>query len=304
MIPRVRGTNFVPAEEEQLTRSWLHVIQTPSPKGEALWDRVEAHYNAHAKAQRRSHRSLSTKWGIIQHDLSAFVRALALEKQQFLGEAVQTEDGSGPTEVGNAGSIALSASLAPLSPAQENELIAKALVRYSESSVNQHSQFAYLHVWRILKDVPQWQDHLDRRMSLEAPAAASAAAAAASAAVMGPIEPKTKRAKRQAERISSSVGRGSASELKPDVATSDLSAPLTAAARAFMASSPSRAHADDANVLLATAALKKAEALELQAQVALFATPMDSLEDDDAKEFFRYARAEALAKLKRRRPSE
>lgn len=299
MIPRVRGTNFVPAEEEQLTRSWLHVIQTPSPKGEALWDRVEAHYNAHAKAQRRSHRSLSTKWGIIQHDLSAFVRALALEKQQFLGEAVQTEDG-GATETG-AGAIALSASLAPLSPAQENELIAKALVRYSESSVNQHSQFAYLHVWRILKDVPQWQDHLDRRMSLEAPAAASAAAAAASAAAMGPIEPKTKRAKRQAERISS-VGRGSTSELKPDVANSDLSAPLTAATRAFTTSSPS--NAGDASMLLATAALKKAEALELQAHVALFATPMDSLEDEDAKEFFRHARAQALAKLKRRRPSE
>lgn len=298
MIPRVRGTNFVPAEEEQLTRSWLHVIQTPSPKGEALWDRVEAHYNAHAKAQRRSHRSLSTKWGIIQHDLSSFVRALAIEKQQFLGEAVHTEDGDGgSTEAASAGTSSLSSSLAPLSTAQESELIAKALVRYSESSVNQHSQFAYLHVWRILKDVPQWQDHLDRRMSLEAPGAASAAAVAA-ASVMGPMEPKTKRAKRQAERISSGIGRVSNTELKPDV-TSELRVQSPAVGRA---SSPS--NAGDTSMLLATAALKKAEALELQAHVALFATPMGSLEDEDAKEFFRHARAQVLAKLKRRRPSE
>ena len=133
---RQRGSNFSSAEDCQLARSWLNISQDPNTgtgqKSSTFWERVENHFHEHLEGEfttRRSSRSLATKWGTIQHDVSKFVGAYA---------AVKDLNPSG---------------------ANEEDMVKKALELYKSSKSEQkNNEFVFIHVWYVLRDHPKWQD--------------------------------------------------------------------------------------------------------------------------------------------------
>jgi len=57
-----RGPNFQSEEDEQLTKSWLHVSQDPivgcEQKSGKFWERVSKHFNEHLLIESSEERSL------------------------------------------------------------------------------------------------------------------------------------------------------------------------------------------------------------------------------------------------------
>ena len=98
-------------------------------KSQTFWERVDAHFHENLegyKATRRSARSLATKWSQIQHDVAKFVGAYAAMKD-----------------------------LNP-SGAGEDDMLKKALELYKSTNYEQKSsEFAYIHVWYIIRDSPK-----------------------------------------------------------------------------------------------------------------------------------------------------
>ena len=76
---RVRkGKNFSADEEQQLCRSFMHILQDPrtsnGQRAVAFWKRVCKHYheNRPLGTPERPSRSLETKWGVVKHDVAKF----------------------------------------------------------------------------------------------------------------------------------------------------------------------------------------------------------------------------------------
>ncbi|XXQ32281.1 No apical meristem-associated C-terminal domain-containing protein [Plasmodiophora brassicae] len=137
-----RGTNFTDAEDVQLVRSWLNVSQDPATgtgqSKETFWERVEVHFCNNTTSGARTARSLQTKWGTVQRDVSKFVGSYA---------SVNALDESGTNE---------------------EEQTEKALKLYQQTHPK-NAQFAYLHCWRVLRTVPKWQDLRHRPESNNTP---------------------------------------------------------------------------------------------------------------------------------------
>ena len=128
-----KGKNFSADEERSLCRSFLVVSQDPicgnGQHNSAFWDRITAHFN-HSKPRSnavRPSRSLETKWGNIKHDVGKFCGAY---KQVFDCR----ESGTSLDDV-----------------------VEKTLQFYRDRHPK-HQEFAYLHCWHVLKDVPRWWD--------------------------------------------------------------------------------------------------------------------------------------------------
>jgi hypothetical protein len=58
----LRGPNFQSEEDEQLTKSWLHVSQDPiigsNQKSGSFWERVSEHFKEHSPIESSEDRSL------------------------------------------------------------------------------------------------------------------------------------------------------------------------------------------------------------------------------------------------------
>ncbi|CEO95435.1 No apical meristem-associated C-terminal domain-containing protein [Plasmodiophora brassicae] len=147
-----RGTNFTDAEDVQLVRSWLHASQDPATgtgqSEETFWERVEVHFRKNTTSGARTARSLQTKWGTIQRDVSKFVGSYASAiKVGSYASVIKALDESGTNE---------------------EEQIEKALTLYQQTHPKD-AKFAYLHCWHVLRSVPKWQDLRHRPESNNTP---------------------------------------------------------------------------------------------------------------------------------------
>lgn len=240
-LKRQRGSNFSNAEESQLARSWLNVSQDATTgvgqKSSTFWERVEAHFQQQMGegSVPRSVRSLASKWSTVQHDVSKFVGSYA---------AIKDLNPSG---------------------AGEEDMIKKALGLYKSTNSDQKSsEFAFLHVWNILKDFPKWQD----------------------------LRSKQDLPSNQARRLKLDEN-DEIVEWMDDPALGKQQGCKAGKEQKKAAIQNSRAA-----VSLADAQQTKAKAMLLQARMALFSADIESM-DEDAKHFFKLARAEVLDSMKK-----
>ncbi|XP_024401721.1 uncharacterized protein [Physcomitrium patens] len=128
-----KGMLYVAAEETQLCRSYLHVLQDSGvenkQKAGSFWHRVQVHYNCNRPqgCGERPARSLETKWGMIKHDVAKFIENYG---------AVRAEAESGTSS---------------------EEMLQKALELYRSRHPSNQS-FTFIHCWLVLKDAPRWKD--------------------------------------------------------------------------------------------------------------------------------------------------
>ena len=128
-----KGKNFSSDEERSLCRNFLAISQYPicgnGQRNAAFWERITAHFNQNKPRSNlvRPWRLLETKWGHIKHDVGKFCGAY---KQVFDCRE---------------------------SGASLEDVVDKSLQFYRERHPKQH-EFAYLHCWHVLKDVPRWWD--------------------------------------------------------------------------------------------------------------------------------------------------
>lgn len=126
-----KGKNFGENEEKQLCCSFLHISQDPKQgtgqKSENFWKRITEHYNTNKPegGGYRPARSLETKWSAIKHDVAKFVG--------IYGSVYKLKESGTSLE----------------------DVLFRALELYKLKSPKGVG-FAYIHAWKILKDVPRW----------------------------------------------------------------------------------------------------------------------------------------------------
>ncbi|KAF1314434.1 DNA binding protein, partial [Globisporangium splendens] len=136
-MPKVKGKNFMEDEEVQLCKSYLAVAcDSKAGTGLTFWQKLTEHFNAQrpAGAEVRPYRSLECKWGIIQHDVVTFCKPLATVRES-------DEDLDGEQEIDRA-----------------LEVYQKTHVARATRGIKDYKPFRFLHCWRILTAVPNWQE--------------------------------------------------------------------------------------------------------------------------------------------------
>jgi hypothetical protein len=127
----LKGKNFVVEEERQLMRSVLAIFQNPvagnQQKHGAFWERILLYYNECRPWGFKGSRSLESKWGLIKHDVTKFIRC---HKQV----------------------IALNKS----GVSRANVLRMTYDLYIAKSAKN--TKFMYEHFWLVVKDYPHWAD--------------------------------------------------------------------------------------------------------------------------------------------------
>ncbi|WVZ84950.1 hypothetical protein U9M48_031916 [Paspalum notatum var. saurae] len=131
---RTKQSNFNPTEDTFLVKSWLEISCDPiignGQRQDGFWKRVEARYDSRRGSfPKRTHRSLSSRWGVIKALCSKFVGRFA--------EAVR-ENRSGNSDA---------------------DMTTIAAANYAEL---EGSSFGLMHCWELLKEEPKWRDPTDQ----------------------------------------------------------------------------------------------------------------------------------------------
>ena len=129
-----RGSNFEDEECVRLCKAWLNTSQSAmkesGQKHDQFWARVAKVFEESCPqgSLHRPQRSLESKWGIINHDVSKFAGAYT---------TMCDLDESGTTK---------------------EDCIEKAKVIYQDSSKN-NKPFIYMECWRVLRNAPKWRSY-------------------------------------------------------------------------------------------------------------------------------------------------
>jgi hypothetical protein len=278
-----KGRNFSADEERSLCRSFLAVSQDPicgnGQRNVAFWNRIAAHFNQSKPRSSpvRPTRSLETKWGQIKHDVGKFCGAY---KQVFDCRE---------------------------SGASLDDVVDKSLQFYRDRHPKQQ-EFAYLHCWHVLKDVPRWWDSpVDvQRRSME----------------ISPRAVMSKRKSPSSPTIASEVGMADERSAEEDEVV------VEASPTGFVAANPtgfpprptrpqgSKAAKADlvqqkkrekilvsqarATETMAETSLRKANALQDQCAMSLFTMPLEEGMTEEARRYFTLRRQEEIERLERR----
>ena len=259
----VKGKNFVPEEERQLTRSVLAISQDPicgnQQKGNAFWERIFLHYEQCRPGGHRGARSLESKWGTIKHDVGKFIGAYNQVKR-----------------LNRSGS-------------KEADIIRMAKDLYRSKSAK-NTEFMFEHCWELVKDFPRWADGVSpsrqttpsRRVSGSSDHESQSGSQVDTQKSVSPVETT-------GEATTIMAARPTGTKAAKDAQRGDKVHEIAALTQAKAAEK------------MAEATLRKAASLEYHNMLLLFTAPMDQVTTPEAQEFIRLLREEELLKLRRRR---
>ena len=268
--PGVKGKNFNRAEEEQLCRSVLFVLQDRimgnQQRAGVFWERITEHYDEHRPDAPRPQRSLETKWGLIKHDVSSFcgVYAQVLRLNKSGTSAADT-------------------------------------LRHSRELYRQKSpkkqEFCFEHCWALLKDHPKWMDGWTSpkaSSSVRSGAASGNSPAAAAEDGRTQFDADTSPVCRaQSEVDAGGSARGGIARPGGSKGAREDSRSASAREGAIYAQA-------DATRTMAAAQMKKAALLEDQNMLLLMTMPDDKITTAEAREYLRMRRCDELKKLRRK----
>lgn len=269
MTTRSRGSNFSVAEEQQLCRSYLAIGKdaatgTNQTSG-GFWDRIWKDFEKGMgeDAEERTLRSLESKWGVINGEVSKFVAAMAIVK------AVPKSGESAEDQIVRATKAYFT--LADGAPDGEDDTQQPARKK-AKGKKKAAKAFKFLHCWRILETEPKWQtfrDHING--SVEDPATPASTTTAASTAVPTTARPRGVKATKDEDKNSD----------------------------AMETNYRRLAHA---TMQIAKSSAKRVQALEDANNLALFSMQIETL-DPAGKQYVALLREAALRKLQNGMPN-